>query len=162
MKAKTIAPMAMILALVMAALPAAAAHDSKRGDDRIEKVARKLGVATDALYCDLASSDARYSWEGRKALRAVRRLDRRAQAFTRHVDNRGFGRYAQHELRDLERAFDRAERRLDALRIGRDIRKDVRRVAKLMGKLETRVARYDAPQRRHRGDHRRERVAFAW
>ncbi len=167
MTAKTIAPMAMILALVMAALPAAADHGSKNDDRRIEKVARKLGKATDDLYCDLVYSDLRRSWNGWKALHAVRRLDRRAKDFYAHVDRNGFDRHARYELVALERAFHRADRRLDRVYLGRESRRDFRRVAKLMDRLETRVASYDPRDRRHRGDrrgerHRRERVAYAW
>jgi hypothetical protein len=147
-----LAPIAMILTLVLGALPAAAEHRvHERYDTRLERLSHKLADATEELRQEVAES--RRGWRLHKpyTLRTLDRLERDAKKFHRRVENRGVNHNAtRRAFRRLEESFAAASDRISHRRFRRGIRHDFERVAKLMEKVEIRMARID-----HRGDHRR-------
>ena len=145
MTTRILLSIAMISSLLLGALPAAAEHpDRDRRDRKIEKVAYKLARATSELYSDAYHARPRHSRRYSRALRSLHELDRRACAFAERVEREGVrSRGTQRALRRLARAYDEARYRVDHLRRGRHLSKDLARLDEYMGRLETRVARVD-------------------
>ncbi len=190
MTPKTIA--AIALALVLGALPASAAHRSydrpgSRGHDReanrsghepqqekIDRLAHRLDHATSQLYSQATDRARHESWREWRAIRTLRRLERRADHFQTHVARHGAGsRRAQAAFRDLDCAYQAAAERRDDLRRSRQLRDEFARVDDLMDRLDHRIAtlarherhrenirhRVDR-ERRHRSRDSRTHVAF--
>ena len=145
MMARMLLSIAIGSTLLLGALPAAAEHpDRDRRDRKIEKIAHQLARATSELYADAYNARPRHSRRYASALWSLHELDRRACAFAERVEREGaYSRGSERALRRLSRAYDEARYRVDGLRRGRHLRHDLARLDKYMGKLETRVARFD-------------------
>ncbi|MBW2268407.1 MAG: hypothetical protein JRH16_07505 [Deltaproteobacteria bacterium] len=167
MMAKTMLPIAMLLTLVLGALPAAAdrrSHDKR--EPKIEKVAHKLVRATNELVAEAQDVRRHHRWRYTRALRSLYSLDRHAMAFSERVQRDGaYAHSTQREFRRLARAHREAESRVERLRRSERLQGDWARVDKLMGKLDTKLASLDSRHGRHREQARRYdrwRGAFAW
>ena len=103
MTKKTIVSIAMA-ALVLGALPAAAAHSShERRDDRTAQLARELQKATYELYRRVAERGHYRGREQWRAAWALRSLDHQARDFRARVDRYGADhRRTQREFHELE------------------------------------------------------------
>ena len=152
MKARRLAPIAVILTLALGALPAAAEHrNQRRGNNGIAHVSERLAHATGALHSVATESRFRRGFHRRNALWTIERLDRDAKRFHRRVKRQGaFDRNTRVAFRHLEASFRRANQRFPVVKARRGVRRDFARVAGLMAQVEARMARID-----HRIDHRR-------
>lgn len=152
---KSIASIALA-ALVLGALPAAAGQGRhERRDDRLAALAHDLQQATHDLYRGFAQRGHLRSFSQWRTAAALRSLDEQAQRFHASVERRG-GEHAlsQREFRRLEQAFARVRTSAPALHGPRSLRQGFGRVAELVSRLDTRLARYE----RHDGhDHARGR-----
>jgi len=152
---KTIVPIALA-ALALGALPAGAAHRSHEGDEqKVEALAHDLQKATRHLYRDATHRRHFNRWRHWGAMRAVRHLDAKACRFAEYVERYGAAdRRSQREFRELERAYHVARSRGDELPHARSLRDEFRRVERIMGRLDTRLAsahgRSADRDRRHR------------
>ena len=146
------APMAMILTLVLGALPAAAEHRTpRRGDAGLERLSIELAKATEELRDEFTEGRRSRRFHQRYTLKTLDRLERDAKKFHRRVERNGVNdRATRRAFRRLESSFNAANERFPALKSRRGIRRDFARVARLMERVETRMAWID--QRR---DHRR-------
>jgi hypothetical protein len=151
MKAIKLAPIAMILAVVLGTVPAAAEHPSRsRGDAGLERLSHGLARAAGELRDEFARSRHIGWFQKRAAQRSLDRLQHDAVVFHRSVARKGaVGRDTRRAFRQLEYSFHFASERVPA-RVRRGVRHDLARVAELMEKVGTRMARID-----DRRDHRR-------
>jgi hypothetical protein len=151
---------ATIIGLVLAlwALPAVAEHDhdrrASRGDSlrdgRIVRLAHELERATHHVHRRAEHSAHHGDRREARALRALHVLDERARHFHRQVER---GRSAGHTADDFERvqrAFYRAERRLDDLHATRHVQRDFERVERVLHRLERTYAGRHQRAHRHR------------
>ncbi len=169
MMVKLMIPMATFLMLVMGGLPAAADHrDRDRREPKLEKVASKLSRATSELYRD-ADRSRRFhrSRTHRKALRSFERLEHRACAFEERLVRNGFHDHTTRiAYRKLQIAHDSAVRRLSWVGDRHRLHDEMRRVNRLMDRLDTRVARVQRRHDRHDryawGDRDRDRGWRGW
>jgi hypothetical protein len=145
------APMAMILTLVLGALPAAAEHRTpQRGDAELERLSIELAKATEELRDEFTESHRSWRFHRPDTLKTLDRLERDAKRFHRRVERNGVNDPATHRaFRQLESSFNAANERFPALKSRLGIRRDFARVARLMERVETRMARIDQ-QRDHR------------
>ena len=169
MMAKTTVSIAMLMSLMLVALPAAAEHRTRdKREPTVEKVAYKLAAATHALHAE--AHDARgHSRAYRYAVASLHDLDRSANAFSHRVQRDGiYAHTTQRAFQRLERAYETAVYRVEHLRHRRHLRDDVARVGRLMSRLDTQLAgldrRHDRYRHHARYDSRRDRwrAAFAW
>lgn len=151
MKAMKLAPIAMILTLVLGALPAAAEHRARaRGDSGMERLSHKLATAATELRAEAATSRRGWRFHRQPMLRTLDRLERDAKVFHRRIERVGeYDHSTRLAFRKLEASFAAASERIPATRHRRSIRHDFSQVAALMEKVEIRMARID-----HRGDGR--------
>jgi hypothetical protein len=156
------APMAMILTLVLGALPAAAEHRTpQRGDAGLERLSIEFAKATEELRDEFTESHRSWRFHRPDTLKTLDRLERDAKRFHRRVERNGVNDPAtRRAFRQLESSFNAANERFPALKSRLGIRRDFARVARLMERVETRMARIDQqrdPRRRashdHDGDH---------
>lgn len=154
---KTIVPIALA-ALVLGALPAAAARRSHEGGEhKVKALAHDLQQATRHLYRDAAHRRHYKRWSHWRAMRAVRHLDAQACRFEEYVERYGAAdRRSRHEFRQLERAFQVARSRAEELPHARSLRDDFRRVERIVGRLDTRLASV------HGRSHERDRHHRRW
>lgn len=164
MTQKTLAP--LVLALVLGALPAYAAHRSedsasRRDRDReaariaaeeqhakIDLLAVRLERATADLQSEAAGRSHGWSWRERRASDALRQLAHRARHFQARVTRHGAdSRRAEIAFEDLECAYEVAAARRGDLRRSRNLRDAFAQVDFLMGKLDRRIALLDPVER---------------
>lgn len=165
MTPKTLAP--LVLALVLGALPASAAHrfedsQSRRDRDRasarieaetqqakIDQLAQRLERATAELYSEAAVRGRKGSWSEWRAIDATRQLERQADRYQAQVARHGAdSRRADRAFEDLECAHEVAAARRGDLRSSHDLRKAFEQVDFLMGKLDRRIAKLDRTDRK--------------
>ena len=159
MKAKALAPMAAMLAFLLAAVPAAAEHRSHDGDSGIAQLARRIEKTTNELYRDVARSRP-WGFAHWRSVAALRNLDQRAQRFENRVSRSGIrDDRAQREFRELEQALRYAKGAVRHFRGRAAIERELDRVDRLVGQLDTRIARLErrddrryAQQDRRHGD----------
>lgn len=172
MMAKTTISIAMLMSLMLVALPASAEHDERRKRDKrethAEKIAHSLKQATHELYAE-ARHSSRYNWRYRYAISSLYDLERCARDFDRRVQRDGIYSYrTQRDFERLEATYHKAQYRVDRLRRSRHLRHELARVDHLMRKLEKKLARVDRHGHGYRhharvDTHRdRWRASFAW
>jgi hypothetical protein len=151
MTKKSIVPIALA-ALVLGALPAAADHRwQERRDDRLAALAHDLERATHDLYRDFAQRGHVRSFGQWRTAAALRQLDEHARRFHAQVERQGArDARARREFRRLDEAFARARHCASALRGSHSLRRGIGRVAGLVSRLDTRLARYDGHDGRDR------------
>jgi predicted nucleic acid-binding Zn-ribbon protein len=170
MMAKTMLPIAMLLALVLGVLPASADDRSRdRREPKLEKVAYKLVEATHELHAEAHDTRRHRSWRQQRVVRSLHDLAQHARAFSQRVEHEGvYAHSTQREFRRLERAYETAQLRIEQLHHRGYLHHELARVDRLIGKLGTKLARLD---RRHEGSRQhawhdagrdRWRASFAW
>ncbi len=175
MTKKTIAP--IVLALVLGALPANAerrsddddgirrrghetvrSHESdayrshhERQEAKIAVLAERLDHATSDLVHEAVSRTRQRSGRERRALHALRRLERRADRYHARVERHGASsRRAEGTFEDLKRAYHAAAAYRGDLRRSRRVRHGFERVDEVMDKLDRRIAKLDRYEERRR------------
>ena len=158
MKAIKLAPIAILLTLVLGALPAVAEHRVRQpGNAGFERLSHRLVTATEELRYEVASSRRGSRFHQRYTLRTLNRLQRAAEVFHNRVERVGvYDRSTRRAFRNLEASFAAASERIPATRHRRAIRHDFLQVAALMKRVETRMARIDH-SRHGRGHARNDR-----
>ena len=123
-----------------------------RRDSELRRLANRLERATDELRADARHAVGRVNRYEAQALRAIHRLEVAADRFSRRAQRRrALGTRELHrELRKVEAAFQTARSRADAFRRSGELRRDFRRVSRLIDELEE-----SFEPRRHRAGHRR-------
>ncbi len=170
MMAKTMLPIAMLLTWVLGALPAAADDRSRdRREPKVERVAHKLADATHELHAEAHDARRHRSWRHRRVVWSLHDLAQHARAFHHRVEHEGvYAHSTRREFRRLERAHETAQSRIEQLHHRGYLHHELARVDRLMGKLDTKLARLD---RRHEGFRQhawrdagrdRWRASFAW
>ncbi len=146
-------PLAALL-LLIPALPSAAKHSDRataRHSDRAERAHRPAihrsrheivhaAVRLDRLTTNLlrhAREDTRHPGRAeRRALRRLKNLRHEARAFRHAAENGRRVRALNRDFRELERSFAGAARRFRALHPDRPLRRNFRRVARAVSRLD--------------------------
>jgi hypothetical protein len=164
MMSKMTLSIAMLMSLLLVALPAAAEHRTHdKREPKLEKVAHKLAVATSELYAEARHGRPHHRWAVHRALFSLRDLERHASAFHQRVERHGVSAYeTQREYRRLSRAHAAARYRVERLRRGDRLHDELARVDRLMAKLDTKLARLDTSRRQSRRHARHERRSDHW
>lgn len=165
MTTQRFAPLAMALALALGALPASAEHrKQEKRDTQIEKIARALEKATGEVYREAVESQRpRRGPAQRTALRSLALLAHQADRFHDQVrDDGAHDRATLRAFRRLELAYAHARRGMPGLRTRAALHRDFRRVERLMGRLDTRIARIDVRADPRRYGSRRDRGPRGW
>ena len=170
MMAKTMLPIAMLLTLVLGALPAAANDRARdRREPKLERVAHEFAEATHELHAGAHGARRHLSWRHQRVVWSLHDLAQHARAFHHRVEHDGvYAHSTRREFRRLEHAYQRAHVRIEQLHHPGYLHHELARVDWLMGKLDSRLARFD---RRHEGFRHhawrgagrdRWRASFAW
>ena len=151
MMMKSIAPIALSLILVLGAASASADRRSHEKPEKpIEALALRLDHATSDLYREAVERGHYHGWRERRAVHALRHLERRADVFSAIVVRHGAdGRRADRAFDELERAYEVATAKRGALRRSHRLRHEFARVNRLMENTDQRIAQLD-----RRRDHR--------
>jgi len=162
MTTKRLVPIAVALTLALGAFPAAAKHRSPdRPEVKLMRLAHELHEAASEVYAGAFESRRHRGFRHRRAVFALRNLDRDARRFHRTVEREGpYDRDTRWAFRRLERSYDTAQHSSPKLRGMRRLHRDFSRVDRLMHRIDTRLVRYD--DRHHRNAHRRHSRHDRW
>jgi hypothetical protein len=182
MKKQTLA--LIVLALVLGALPASAAHRSNENENedrgrrydrewtrnvesnheaKVAVLAERLDGATSELFRNAADRRRKRSYRDWRAVHTLQRLERGADRYHARVERRGAdSRSAEAAYQELVRAYRAATACRGDLRNSRRVRRDFERVDALMAKLDRRIAKLDRKEERRVSKYDRHALSREW